>query len=42
MAIVLGKNQYAADRTYGLIEASVIRDDLAEPVGVWEGINGFV
>ena len=33
---------YAADRPYGLIEASVIRDDLPEPAGVWEGINGFV
>jgi urate oxidase len=33
---------YAADRPYGLIEASVIRDD-AEPAGeIWEGINGFV
>jgi urate oxidase len=33
---------YAADRPYGLIEASIIRDDLAEVPGVWEGINGFV
>jgi len=33
---------YAADRPYGLIEASVIRDDQPEPAGVWEGINGFV
>jgi urate oxidase len=33
---------HAADRPYGLIEASVVRDD-APPAGdVWEGINGFV
>ena len=33
---------YAADRPYGLIEASIGRDD-APPAGVaWEGINGFV
>jgi urate oxidase len=32
---------YAADRPYGLIEASVVRDD-APPAGdVWEGIRGF-
>jgi urate oxidase len=32
----------AADRPYGLIEASIGRDD-APPAGiVWEGINGFV
>lgn len=33
---------YAADRPYGLIEASVVRDD-APPAGdVWNGITGFV
>lgn len=32
---------YAADRPYGLIEASVVRDD-APPAGrAWEGITGF-
>jgi urate oxidase len=33
---------YAADRPYGLIEASIIRDDVAVPDGAWEGIAGFV
>ncbi len=33
---------YAADRPYGLIEASVLRDEGPEADGVWEGINGFV
>lgn len=33
---------YAADRPYGLIEASIGRDDAPPPGAVWEGINGFV
>lgn len=33
---------YAADRPYGLIEASVVRDDAPPAGAVWEGINGFV
>jgi urate oxidase len=33
---------HVADRPYGLIEASIVRDEVAEPAGVWEGINGFV
>lgn len=33
---------YAADRPYGLIEASIIRDDVAVPEGAWEGIAAFV
>jgi urate oxidase len=33
---------YAADRPYGLIEASVIRDDAPPAGSVWEGITGFV
>ena len=32
---------YAADRPYGLIEASVVRDEAAPAPGVWEGIAGF-
>lgn len=33
---------YAADRPYGLIEASIIRDDVTVPDGAWEGIAAFV
>jgi urate oxidase len=33
---------YAADRPYGLIEASVIQDDAPPAPGAWEGIKGFV
>ena len=33
---------YAADRPYGLIEASVIRDDAPAAGTAWESINGFV
>ncbi|MTD15590.1 urate oxidase [Nakamurella sp. YIM 132087] len=33
---------YAADRPYGLIEASILRDDAAPAGSAWEGINGFV
>ena len=33
---------YAADRPYGLIEASIVRDDAPAAVGVWEGIAAFI
>jgi urate oxidase len=33
---------YAADRPYGLIEASIIRDDAPPAGSVWEGIAGFL
>ena len=33
---------YAADRPYGLIEASVLRDDAPPPAGAWDGVAGFV
>jgi len=33
---------YAADRPYGLIEASIVRDDAPAADGLWEGIGGFV
>ena len=33
---------YAADRPYGLIEASVIRDDLPPAPGAWLGVKGFI
>jgi len=33
---------YAADRPYGLIEASVIRDDAPPAGSAWEGIAAFV
>ncbi|WP_420124641.1 factor-independent urate hydroxylase [Nakamurella sp.] len=33
---------YAADRPYGLIEASILRDDAEVPAGAWEGIAAFV
>ncbi|MFB6609805.1 factor-independent urate hydroxylase [Agromyces sp. NPDC056379] len=32
---------YAADRPYGLIEATVMRDGLAPAPAAWEGIAGF-
>jgi urate oxidase len=32
---------FAADRPYGLIEASVVRDDAPPAESVWEGITGF-
>lgn len=32
---------YAADRPYGLIEASLVRDDVPPPGRAWEGITGF-
>lgn len=32
---------FAADRPYGLIEATVLREGTTAPAGVWEGIAGF-
>ncbi|TCM44544.1 factor-independent urate hydroxylase [Kribbella sp. VKM Ac-2568] len=31
----------AADRPYGLIEATVVRDDASEPGSAWHGVPGF-
>jgi urate oxidase len=36
-----GEVFYAADRPYGLIEATVMRDDAPPPGRAWEGIPGF-
>jgi urate oxidase len=36
-----GEVFFAADRPYGLIEASVIRDDAADPGSAWHGVPGF-
>jgi urate oxidase len=33
---------YAADRPYGLIEATVTRDDVPPVDGVWDGAAGFI
>ncbi|MCW0215013.1 MAG: urate oxidase [Pseudonocardia sp.] len=33
---------FAADRPYGLIEASIVRDDAPPAPGAWEGVKGFV
>jgi urate oxidase len=33
---------YAADRPYGLIEATVTRDDVPPVEGVWDGAAGFI
>jgi urate oxidase len=33
---------YAADRPYGLIEASIIRDDLPPASEAWLGVKGFI
>lgn len=33
---------HAADRPYGLIEASVVRDDAPVPAGTWDGVARFV
>jgi urate oxidase len=33
---------YAADRPYGLIEASIVRDGAPPADGLWVGIRGFV
>jgi urate oxidase len=32
----------AADRPYGLIEATVVRDDASEPGSAWDAVPGFV
>lgn len=32
---------FAADRPYGLIEASVAREGVASPAAAWEGVAGF-
>ncbi|MGH3612642.1 MAG: factor-independent urate hydroxylase [Pseudonocardia sp.] len=32
---------FAADRPYGLVEASVVRDDAPPAAGAWDGITGF-
>jgi urate oxidase len=36
-----GEVFFAADRPYGLIEASVVRDDGPEPGNAWHGVPGF-
>lgn len=36
-----GEVFYAADRPYGLIEASVLRDDASEPGNAWHAVPGF-
>ncbi len=36
-----GEVFYAADRPYGLIEASVVRDDASDPGNAWHGVPGF-
>jgi urate oxidase len=36
-----GEVFHAADRPYGLIEASVVRDDASAPGSAWHGIPGF-
>jgi len=33
---------YAADRPYGLIEASVVRDDASDPGSAWHSVPGWV
>ncbi|WP_181780350.1 factor-independent urate hydroxylase [Pseudonocardia pini] len=33
---------YAADRPYGLIEASIVRDDAPPAGSAWEGVKGFI
>jgi urate oxidase len=33
---------HAADRPYGLIEASVVRDDASDPGAAWYGVPGWV
>ena len=33
---------YAADRPYGLIEASIVRDDLPPAPEAWLGVKGFI
>ncbi|HEY6931955.1 MAG TPA: urate oxidase [Marmoricola sp.] len=36
-----GEVFFAADRPYGLIEASVVRDDASDPGNAWHGVPGF-
>jgi urate oxidase len=36
-----GEVFFAADRPYGLIEASVVRDDATDPGNAWHGVPGF-
>lgn len=36
-----GEVFHAADRPYGLIEASVVRDDASDPGNAWHGTPGF-
>jgi urate oxidase len=36
-----GEVFHAADRPYGLIEATVVRDDSADPGNAWYGVPGF-
>ena len=36
-----GEVFHAADRPYGLIEASVVRDDAFDPGSAWHGVPGF-
>jgi urate oxidase len=34
--------RYPADHPYGLIEASVLRDDLPPAPAAWPGVKGFI
>ena len=36
-----GEVFYAADRPYGLIEATVVRDDATDPGSAWHAVPGF-
>jgi urate oxidase len=36
-----GEVFHAADRPYGLIEASVVRDDASDAGRAWHGVPGF-
>ncbi len=36
-----GEVFFAADRPYGLIEATVVRDEASEPGNAWHGVPGF-
>ncbi|WP_222268981.1 factor-independent urate hydroxylase [Modestobacter marinus] len=36
-----GEVFHAADRPYGLIEATVVRDDASDPGSAWHGVPGF-
>ncbi|MDT7703776.1 MAG: urate oxidase, partial [Pseudonocardiales bacterium] len=33
---------HVADRPYGLIEASIIRDDAPAAGSAWDGVKGFI